>query len=154
MVYIKHACLRITFSHNVHGYIAVRAVFAECPADCESCVNSETCTRCRPGLYQLSGRCHHVCPEDYEPNDKLMECTAQGQSIVKTRMALGETHANSKARQFSSIKLPKAFQLSQENNTGEIIISTAENRETEKPKSTKSSIYSQHRITLLRKKLL
>lgn len=57
--------------------------FAECPADCESCVNSDTCTRCRQGLYLLSGRCHHVCPEDYEPSDKLMECTLQGQSQLK-----------------------------------------------------------------------
>lgn len=70
-------CIRqsrgVKFSHRV---------FAECPAECESCVNSETCTRCRPGLYQLSGRCHHVCPEDYEPNDKLMECAPQGQRSV------------------------------------------------------------------------
>lgn len=51
-----------------------------------------------------------------------MECTAQGQPIVKTRMALGETHTTSKAQQFSSIKLHKALQLSQENNVGEIII--------------------------------
>ena len=59
-------------------YCAV--VFVGCPAECEVCVSSDTCTRCRPGLYQLSGRCHHVCPEDYEPNDKLMECTPQGES--------------------------------------------------------------------------
>lgn len=58
-------------------------VFAECPADCESCVNSETCTQCRQGLYLLSGRCHHVCPDDFEPSDKLMECTPQGQSEWK-----------------------------------------------------------------------
>lgn len=54
-------------------------VSAVCPVDCESCVNTETCTQCRSGLYQLGGRCHHVCPEEYEPNDKLMECTPQGQ---------------------------------------------------------------------------
>lgn len=46
-------------------------------------MNSDTCTRCRQGLYLLSGRCHHVCPEDYEPSDKLMECTLQGQSEQK-----------------------------------------------------------------------
>lgn len=113
-IHTYEICLCVTFSHHVYGYIAVRALFAECPADCESCVNSETCTRCRPGLYQLSGRCHHVCPEDYEPNDKLMECTAQGQSIVcqsKTRTTLVETHTTSKAQQFSSIKPHKALQL-------------------------------------------
>lgn len=54
-------------------------VCSGCPAECDSCVSSETCTRCRPGLYQLNGMCHHVCPDDYEPNDILMECTAQGQ---------------------------------------------------------------------------
>ena len=75
-------CLCVQFGCYTHRYITF--VFAGCPAECESCVNSDTCTRCRPGLYQLSGRCHHVCPEDYEPNDKLMECTAQGQSCVKT----------------------------------------------------------------------
>lgn len=61
---------------------ASASVFTECPAECEVCVNSETCTRCRPGLYQLSGRCHHVCPEDFEPNDTVMECTAQGQPSI------------------------------------------------------------------------
>lgn len=61
-------------------------VCAECPADCESCVSSDMCKQCRPGLYQLSGMCHHVCPEDYEPNDKLMECIPQGQSSVSVDM--------------------------------------------------------------------
>lgn len=80
--YIKHAYvlnLATILIDTVHNCAFVSA---ECPAECESCVNIETCTRCRPGLYQLSGRCHHVCPEDYEPNDKLVECTPQGQSRV------------------------------------------------------------------------
>lgn len=62
-----------------------RLALAGCPADCESCVNSETCARCRPGLYLLGGRCHHVCPEELEPNDKLMECTARGRSRRRAR---------------------------------------------------------------------
>jgi len=67
-----------------HSMLNIRdvSVFAGCPADCESCANSETCTQCRPGFYQLSGRCYHICPDDYEPNDKLVECTPQGQSSV------------------------------------------------------------------------
>lgn len=68
----------------LHGRL--HFVCAECPAECELCVNSDTCTQCRQGLYQLSGRCHHVCPEDYEPNEKLMECTPQGQSSVSVDM--------------------------------------------------------------------
>lgn len=70
-------------------------VFAECPADCESCANGETCTRCRQGLYLLGGRCHHVCPDDYEPSDKLMECTPQGgsrQEVIERR----QNHARPK----------------------------------------------------------
>lgn len=54
-------------------------VLAGCPADCALCVNSETCTQCQPGFYLLDGRCFHICPDDYEPNDKLMECKLQGQ---------------------------------------------------------------------------
>lgn len=76
--------LKSGFGHPRYRQMHLTAVvFAECPADCESCVNSETCTRCRQGLYLLSGRCHHVCPDDFEPSDKLMECTPQGQSERK-----------------------------------------------------------------------
>lgn len=57
-------------------------MFAGCPAECELCVNSETCMRCRQGFYQLNGKCYHICPEDYEPNDRLMECTPQGETSV------------------------------------------------------------------------
>uniref|UniRef100_A0A671Q7Q0 R-spondin 3 n=1 Tax=Sinocyclocheilus anshuiensis TaxID=1608454 RepID=A0A671Q7Q0_9TELE len=48
-------------------------VCVSCPADCDSCQNSDTCTRCALGHYLLHGQCHHVCPDEFEPND-LMEC--------------------------------------------------------------------------------
>ncbi|XP_037129458.1 R-spondin-3 isoform X2 [Syngnathus acus] len=48
---------------------------AECPAECQFCANGgDACARCRPGLYQLNGSCHRVCPDDYQANDKVMEC--------------------------------------------------------------------------------
>ncbi|XP_007251874.2 R-spondin-3 isoform X1 [Astyanax mexicanus] len=47
---------------------------AACPADCDSCLNSDTCTRCMPGHYLLRGQCYSVCPEEFEPNEQLMEC--------------------------------------------------------------------------------
>lgn len=75
-----------------------RLAITGCPADCDSCVNSETCTRCRPGLYLHSGRCHHVCPEEFEPNDKVMECTAKGRS-----------HRREKHRQDQSVRSDPAM---------------------------------------------
>lgn len=76
-----------------------RLAIAGCPVDCDSCVNSETCTRCRPGLYLHSGRCHHVCPEEFEPNDKVMECTAKGRS-----------HRREKGRQDQAVRSdPRTF---------------------------------------------
>lgn len=80
-------------------------VFAECPADCESCVNGDTCTRCRQGLYLLSGRCHHVCPEDYEPSDKLMECTLQGQSELKVPQKLQKSRMTEESFLLGSLLL-------------------------------------------------
>lgn len=80
--------------NNIHKCVTDWcAAIAGCPADCESCANSETCTRCRPGLYLLSGTCHHVCPEEFEPNDKVMECTAQGRSSGKKIICHGVSPA-------------------------------------------------------------
>lgn len=92
---VPSECLRFTFhkaDHKVvaqtwcvqkHAELRCVPVSTGCSAECESCVNSDTCTRCRPGLYHLNGKCYHICPDDYEPNDKLMECTPQGKSYVR-----------------------------------------------------------------------
>lgn len=45
-----------------------------CPVNCESCLNSDTCTRCISGHYLLHGQCHSICPEEFEPSEQSMEC--------------------------------------------------------------------------------
>lgn len=49
--------------------------------DCDSCQNSDTCTRCVPGHFLLHGQCYHVCPDEFEPNNS-MECIPTGQSLT------------------------------------------------------------------------
>ena len=53
--------------------------FSECPTDCESCANTDTCTRCAEGFFHLQGKCYDTCPEEYEPSDLLVECIPQGE---------------------------------------------------------------------------
>uniref|UniRef100_A0A8C9WBH5 R-spondin 3 n=1 Tax=Scleropages formosus TaxID=113540 RepID=A0A8C9WBH5_SCLFO len=63
------------------GYYHIRSrdinKCSNCAADCDTCLDEDTCTRCRQGLYLLQGKCHSACPEEFFANEQLMECKPQ-----------------------------------------------------------------------------
>ncbi|MBN3272761.1 RSPO3 protein, partial [Polyodon spathula] len=48
----------------------------KCKADCDACFNRNFCTKCKAGFYVHMGRCLDTCPDEYEPKEQHMECTA------------------------------------------------------------------------------
>ncbi|RXM36524.1 R-spondin-3 [Acipenser ruthenus] len=48
----------------------------KCKADCDACFNRNFCTNCKAGFYLHMGRCLDICPDEYEPKEQHMECTA------------------------------------------------------------------------------
>ncbi|XP_039603753.1 R-spondin-3 isoform X1 [Polypterus senegalus] len=54
----------------------------KCKADCDACFEKNFCTKCKAGFYLHMGRCLEICPEEFEPNDQLMECIPVVHCIV------------------------------------------------------------------------
>ncbi|XP_029452539.1 R-spondin-3 isoform X2 [Rhinatrema bivittatum] len=48
----------------------------KCKADCETCFNSNFCTKCKSGFYLHTGKCLKTCLEGFENNNHTMECSS------------------------------------------------------------------------------
>lgn len=85
-----------------------------CPVNCESCLNSDTCTRCMSGHYLLHGQCNTICPEEFEPSEQSMECIPKGECHQTYHPGLSGTKCASMCftiRKLENILFPVLFFL-------------------------------------------